>query len=95
MTGTSARPSSRDGAPAALAGDELVLAVAQAHDERLDDAVLADGIHQLRELLAREILARLQRTGHHSASGTLRTDLARRQAAGRSGSGRGGAPRAQ
>ena len=50
-------------APAAFAGDELQLAPDLAHDERLDNPVLADRIDQLLELLGLELLARLERAG--------------------------------
>ena len=50
------------GTPAALTGDDLVVAVARGADgQRLDDAVLADRFRKLGKLLLVEILTRLQR----------------------------------
>ena len=41
-------------APAAFAGDQLIAIVPPPHDERLDDAVLGDGIDELLQLLVVE-----------------------------------------
>ena len=51
------------GAPAAFAGDQFKITVALAHDERLHDALFADGIGQFAQRLGGEILARLERAG--------------------------------
>ena len=51
------------GPPAAFAGDELEVAVAISHDQRLDDALFLDGISQLAQRLGGEIFAGLQRAG--------------------------------
>ena len=51
--------------PAAFAGDELELAIHGAHDERLDDAVLADGLDEVVQRGFAELEAWLQGTGHH------------------------------
>ncbi len=59
------------GSEAAFPGDEFQLVIHPADDQRLDDAVLADGLHELAELVGLELLARLQRTGN---------DLVRRHA---------------
>ena len=64
-------------APAALPGDELILAIPLPHDERLDDAVLADGIDQLLQLLAAELRARLERRGDDEIQPELLHPLAR------------------
>ena len=52
------------GAPAAFAGDEFELAIHRADDERLDDAVLADRLHEVVERRFDEDGARLQRAGN-------------------------------
>ena len=49
------------GPESTFAGDELILAVDAADDERLQDAVLADAGGQRRELIVVEMLARLIR----------------------------------
>ena len=48
-------------APAAFAGDEFEESAAFAHDERLHDALFADGIGEFPERLVGKILARLHR----------------------------------
>ena len=48
-------------APAAFAGDQFKIAAALADDERLDDALFADGIGQFAQRLRGKILARLER----------------------------------
>ena len=54
------------GAPAALAHDQLVGVLAgAAHDDRLQQPDLADGVHQLGERLLLEDLARLAGVGPH------------------------------
>ena len=53
------------GAPAAFAGDEFEAAVDQTHDERLDDAVLADRFDEVVERSLEKLGARLQRAWHH------------------------------
>jgi len=63
-------------APAAFASDELVLAVDQPHDERLDDAALFDGVDQLVEFLRLEILARLERARDDGVARDLPDGLA-------------------
>ena len=45
-----------------IAGDEFKVIALVAHDERLHDALFADGIGQFLERLRREILARLEGT---------------------------------
>ena len=50
-------------APAAFAGDQFKKTATLAHDERLDDALFADGIGQFAQRLVGEILARLERAG--------------------------------
>ena len=50
------------GAPAAFARDELVFAVAFAHDERLDDAMFADRLHEFQQAFSPEVGARLEGT---------------------------------
>ena len=54
------------GLQAAFAGDEPVATLLlQAHHERLQDAVLADRLRQLPQLLGREVGARLLRVGRY------------------------------
>ena len=50
------------GAPAAFAGNQFKMAVPLAHNERLHDALFADGIGQFAQRLGGKILARLERT---------------------------------
>ena len=50
-------------APAAFAGDQFKKSAALAHDERLDDALFADGIGQFPQGLVGKFLARLERGG--------------------------------
>ena len=50
-------------APAAFAGDQFKKTAAFAHDERLHDALFADGIGQFAQRLGGKILARLERAG--------------------------------
>jgi len=57
------------GAPAAFAGDQFKITIALAHDERLDDALFADGIGQFAQRLGGEILARLERAGPDAVEG--------------------------
>jgi hypothetical protein len=80
------------GAPAPLAGDDLVAvgrALQRAHDDRLDDAALPDRLRQLREVFldesaARVARARLDMLDRHAArraraalaAGGFRTDIA-------------------
>ena len=56
-----AQPRALQGAPASLAGDELELVGPghAPHDQRLDEAVLADALGELVELLRVEALPRL------------------------------------
>jgi hypothetical protein len=51
------------GAPAAFAGDEFQVSAAFAHDERLNDALLFDGVGEFAERFSGKILARLERAG--------------------------------
>ena len=51
------------GAPAPLASDDLVTAVDQAHEDRLNDAVAADRLRELFEPPLIDLLARLPRVG--------------------------------
>ena len=51
------------GAPAAFAGNQFKITVAFAHDERLHDALFADGIGQFAQRFGGKILARLERAG--------------------------------
>ncbi len=53
------------GAPAALARDELEFIGDFPDDERLDDALLADALDELLQVLAAEFMAGLQRTGNN------------------------------
>jgi hypothetical protein len=48
-------------APAAFAGDQFKITAALADDERLDDALFADGIGQFAQGILGELFARLQR----------------------------------
>ena len=50
-------------APAAFARDQFKTTAALAHDERLDDALFADGIGQFAERFFGKVLARLERAG--------------------------------
>jgi hypothetical protein len=53
-------------APAALAGDDLVIVgAARAHHDRLNDAALADRVGELGEFRVGEQLARIARIGAH------------------------------
>ena len=61
MTGTSGRLQELRRAPAAFAGDQFKKSVALADDERLDDALFADGIGQFAQRLVGKFLARLER----------------------------------
>ena len=65
------------GPPAALAGDELVFAVDETHDERLDHPVFADRIDQFGEILLVESLPWLQGRGHHLVERDAEDALAR------------------
>ena len=56
-------------APAAFAGDEFELAVDRADDERLDDAVLADGFDKFVERGFDEGGAGLERAGDDEVDG--------------------------
>ena len=49
-------------APTAFTGDELVHPADDPDDQRLDDALFADGIGELRQCRGREIFPRLERT---------------------------------
>jgi hypothetical protein len=57
------------GAPAALSGDQLVARTGGADDQRLDDAVFADGLGEFLEAVGLEDGARLQRIGVDIADG--------------------------
>ena len=56
------QPKRRRRAPAALAGDELIFRADPSRHEGLDDALLADGIHQLAQRLLPKFAPWLQRT---------------------------------
>ena len=58
-------------APAALTGDEFVFPIHQARDERLDDAVLADGLDEIIERRIDELVARLERGGNDIVDGDV------------------------
>lgn len=68
------------GAPAALAGDELVTRAGRGfpEDERLDDALGPDGLDQLVEVGLAEFLARLERAGSDLGEGDAEDSLSRR-----------------
>src|SRR2546425_5588593 len=51
------------GSPAPFSGDQLIVAAAQAHDERLNNALLFDRIGQFAEGLDRKVFAGLKWTG--------------------------------
>ena len=71
-TGTSVRPAMRGGAPAALARDDLIVAGRKAADrQRLDNAVLADGIGQILQSLFIEVAARLIGVGFDLRDGEV------------------------
>jgi hypothetical protein len=57
------------GAPAALSGDELVAGTGGADDQRLDNAVFADGLGEFLEAVGLEDGARLQGIGVDIADG--------------------------
>jgi hypothetical protein len=59
------------GAPTTLARDQLVPALNRADDERLNNAVLLDGIDQLLQGVPRKFLARLKRAGCDAAQDDL------------------------
>ena len=75
------------GAPATFARDELEETANLADNERLDDAVLADGIDQLGEQFGSEIGTRLQRAGHDPRERDALHAIARRFGCGNGGSG--------
>ncbi len=50
-----------------------------ARDQRLDDAVLANGFHQLAQLFVPKFAAGLQRAGHNLGQGDLQDPIARLQ----------------
>ena len=56
-------------APAAFAGNQFKKTASLAHNERLHDALFADGIGQFTQRLGRKILARLQRTRADAVQG--------------------------
>ena len=56
------QPEADAGAPPALAGNQLKAAVYFADDQRLNDAVLADGLDQFGQRFFAQVFARLQRT---------------------------------
>ena len=66
------------GAPAAFSGDKFEESVDPAHNERLNDAVLADGGDEFGQMIRRERGARLQRTGHDLRERNRLHPLARR-----------------
>ena len=69
-------------APAAFAGNQFKISAAFAHDERLDDALFADGIGQFAQRLVGEILARLERAGADAVQRHALDALARLSGAG-------------
>ena len=73
------QPCEAGGTPAALAGDDLVIAVlfAAAHGDRRDDAVQADALRQLLERLLVKDLARLVGIWLNFGQGELRDAVGR------------------
>ena len=59
------------GPPAAFTRNEFQLAVDRPHDQRLDDAVLLDGLRELVELLAGDVGAWLQRARDDRVQGNM------------------------
>ena len=57
------------GAPAPFSGDNLVLFVSKAADQRLDDAVFADGVLQFLEMFFTEAFAGLKGGGSQAGDG--------------------------
>jgi hypothetical protein len=53
------------GTPTSFTSDEFELTIHSAHDERLDDAVLTDRLHQIIKWRFTELKARLQGAGNH------------------------------
>ena len=62
--------------PAALAGDDLVVARLQlAHRQGLDDAVLPNGVRQIRQRIGVKLLAGLSGTAFHLRNGEVQAAL--------------------